>query len=551
MILSRRSWVIGGLILSPVLVYVVLGGYALWSSGLTFWAWALLPVCWLVAWLVGRLWPPPIPESLEPMQSGAHWTDRDRAAFEIVRTRQQGVAQWTPAQLIDPHFYIEQVKSLAMELAAHYYPQASDPYSSLKVTEVLSAMHLAVEDLEELVTETLPVAQWLTIGQWQALGQTPKWYQRVQDSVWLSSIIYNPVNLLRYFTSKATVEPLGEQVQQELLVRLYLRFISQVGFYLIEMNSGRLRGGTQRYRRYFGRGRSSPATGSPATGSPVVGVDPKESVESAERSEPAPVLAPVQIALVGQVSSGKSSVVNALMGDNQAASDVLPTTREVRRYAITLGDRSSADRSERGATSAKAAGPPGVSVVLLDTPGYGEAGASHEQRRQIEAAVTSADAVLLILSANTAARKPDKQLLQQLEDFYLARPDLKFPPVIGVLTHVDLLKPSQIWEPPYDWQQPTDTKGRQIREALQYVAEVLGSRVRVVVPVCSCDQPARQWGIQEALIPALANLLTDAQATSLLRMFESELQTTHWRKLLHDVKQTGWTLIEYWRNRQT
>jgi len=554
MILSRRSWVIGGLMLSPVLVYVVLGGYALWSSGLTFWAWALLPVCWLVAWLVGRLWPPPIPETLEPLQSGAHWTDRDRAAFEIVRARQELVSQWTPAQLIDPHFYIEQVKLLAMELAAHYYPQASDPYSSLKVTEVLSALHLAVEDLEELVTETLPVAQWLTIGQWQALGQTPKWYQRVQDSVWLSSIVYNPVNLLRYFTSKATVEPLGEQVQQELLVRLYLRFISQVGYYLIEMNSGRLRGGTQRYRRYFGKaqplsavGAHPEASGPPAAPRPAASNAAADPAARNDAPENSPAWATVQIALVGQVSSGKSSLVNALLGDNQAASDVLPTTREVQRYAITLGGLPPAAR-----TSGAAAPPPAsdrVSVVLLDTPGYGEAGASLEQRRQIEAAVTSADAVLLILSANTAARKPDQQLLQQLEDYYHARPDLKFPPVIGVLTHVDLLKPSQIWAPPYDWQQPTDTKGRQIREALQYVAEVLGPRVRVVVPVCSADQPARQWGIQEALVPALANLLSDAQATSLLRMFESEMQSTKWRKLLQDVKQTGWTLFEYWRNR--
>jgi predicted GTPase len=533
MILSRRSWVIGGLIFTPVLVYVGLGGYALWSSGLTFWAWALLPLCWLAAWSVGRLWPPPTVETLESAQPGSHWTDRDRAALEIVRRRQLTVPEYSPAQLIDPHFYIEQVKSLAMELAAHYFPNAQDPYSSLKVTEVLSAVHLAVEDLEELTTERLPVAQWLTIGQWQSIGHTPKWYNRVQESVWLSSMVYNPLNVLRYFTSKATVEPLGQQLQQELLIRLYMKFIYQVGFYLIEMNSGRLRGGTGKYRQYFGHRRSETlgqepvseakvATATLAT-SPIV-----ESRDTNQPVEPAPSEA-VRIVLVGQVSSGKSSLINALLGNHQAECDVLPKTREVRRYAIEMKH---------------AAGP----VELLDTPGYGEAGASVEQRQQIETAVTQADAVLLVMSANTAARKPDQRLLEQLEAFFVAHPDLKFPPMIGVLTHVDLLKPAMVWAPPYNWRQPQDPKGQQIQAALNYVHSVVGSRVSVVIPVCTSADPNRQWGVTEHVLPALTAILRDAQSTSLLRLFQESLRGT-WRQTLGDLKQTGLALFQYWRSR--
>lgn len=533
MILSHRSWVIGGLIFSPVLVYVALGGYALWASGLTFWAWALLPCCWLVAWAVGRLWPLPTVETLELAEPGSHWTDRDRAALDIVRQRQLSVAQYAPEQLIDPHFYIEQVKSLAMELAAHYYPTAQDPYSSLKVTEVLSAVHLAVEDLEELTTERLPVAQWLTIGQWQALGHTPKWYTRVQESVWLSSMVFNPLNVLRYFTSKATVQPLGQQLQQELLIRLYMKFIFQVGFYLIEMNSGRLRGGTLKYRQYFGRGRSETLNSNPAAG-------PSESTSAAapgKAPEPEvvkPELGPppseaVRIVLVGQVSSGKSSLINVLLGTHEAACDVLPTTRDVQRYAIALSNT-------RG------------QVELLDTPGYGEAGASREQQQQIEQAVTQADAVLLVMSANTAARKPDQLLLEQLETFYQNHPDLKFPPMIGVLTHVDMLKPTMIWNPPYDWRSPHDAKGRQIQAALNYVSSVVGDRVNMVIPVCSTQDPARQWGVTDQLLPALSHILRDAQSTSLLRLFQESLQGTWWQTL-QELKQTGLSLFQYWRNR--
>ncbi|MDP1561238.1 MAG: dynamin family protein [Pirellulaceae bacterium] len=533
MILSRRSWVMGGLILSPILVYVILGGYALWTSGLTFWAWALLPLCWLVAWLVGRLWSPPTAETLESVEPGSHWTDRDRAALEIVRRRQLTVPDHTPEQLIDPHFYIEQVKSLAMELAAHYFPAAQDPYSSLKVTEVLSAVHLAVEDLEELTTEKLPVAQWLTIGQWQALGHTPKWYNRVQESVWLSSMVYNPLNVLRYFTSKATIEPLGQQLQQELIVRLYMKFIYRVGFYLIEMNSGRLRGGTLKYRQFFGRGRSdSLGQDSPlgATELDSATAIAKSNRASESNSDPKPTPSEaVRIVLVGQVSSGKSSLINALLGTHHAECDVLPTTRDVRRYAIPL---------------ANATGP----VVLLDTPGYGEAGASHEQQQQIETAVTQADAVLLVMSANTAARKSDQLLLEQIEGYCLEHPDLRFPPIIGVLTHVDLLKPAMVWQPPYNWREPKDAKGRQIQAALNYVHSVVGKRVSLVIPVCTSGEPARQWGVTEHVLPALATILRDAQSTSLLRLFQESLRGT-WRQTLSELKQTGVALFQYWRSR--
>ncbi|MBL8890417.1 MAG: GTPase domain-containing protein [Planctomycetaceae bacterium] len=533
MILSHRSWVIGGLIFLPVLVYVALGGYALWTSGLTFWAWAMLPFCWLVAWTVGRLWPLPTVATLELAEPGSHWTDRDRLALEIVRQRQLAVPQFSPDQLTDPHFYIEQVKSLAMELAAHYYPNAQDPYSSLKVTEVLSAVHLAVEDLEELTTERLPVAQWLTIGQWQALGQTPKWYTRVQESVWLSSIVYNPLNLLRYFTSKATVEPLGQQLQQELLIRLYMKFVFQVGFYLIEMNSGRLRGGTLKYRQYFGRQRSatfgsSPA-GSPAEPSDDTTIEKPRPPDSPKSELGQPLCEAVRIVLVGQVSSGKSSLINALLGTHEAACDVLPTTRDVQRYAINLSNT-------RGR------------VELLDTPGYGEAGASREQQQQIEQAATQADAILLVMSANTSARKPDQLLLEQLEAFYKHHPDLKFPPMIGVLTHVDLLKPAMIWNPPYDWRTPHDLKGRQIQAALNYVSSIVGKRVSMIIPVCSAKDPARRWGVTEQLLPALSHILRDAQSTSLLRLFQESLQGT-WKQTLQELKQTGLSLVQYWRNR--
>ena len=113
------------------------------------------------------------------------------------------------------------------------------------------------------------------------------------------------------------------------------------------MNSGRLRGGADAYRAAFGdRERTHQLA------------DAKRSGDFSE----SPL---ITIALVGQVSSGKSSLINRLTGDVQAAVDVLPETREIQRFQYALGE-------------------PPVEMTLLDTPGYGESGASKEQIRMIQ-----------------------------------------------------------------------------------------------------------------------------------------------------------------------
>lgn len=545
MILSTRSQVIGALLVLPILCYLALGGYAMWTSGLFVWSWVFLPLSWLAAWLVGRFWKPTDLAEREPIQAAGHWTKRDQAAAEIIRQRQQRVHELTPAQLTDPHFYVEQVKGLAMELAAHYHPQTTDPYSSLKVPEVMAAVRLAVDDLESLAIHAIPGSQWLTIGQWKALQDAPKWIRRVQDSVWFASILLNPANIARYYVSKATVEPLSGQIQTEILSTIYLRFIRQVGFYLIEMNSGRLRGGADVYRQRFG---NRPASWSGFGNDPIGSAESHASVEGQAASSTYTDAAysaskntrgdaagqtrsipseNVTIALVGQVSSGKSSLVNALLGNQVAASDILPTTTHLQRYQLSINAS-------------------GGAVELLDTPGYGEAGASAGQIKQITLGLQQADAVLLILAANSPAKKADVNTLQQVQRFYQINPQLKQAPVIAVLTHVDLLSPVMQWQPPYQWKDPQNDKAKSIHAAVEYAYEIFEDQVKMVVPACTDPRPDRQWGIVEEVMPALSSVLSDAQSAAILRAFEQELDRDKWWRLFDQVKQSGMILGRYW-----
>ena len=206
--ISRRSLVLWILITVPVVVYAVLAGYSLWATGLLRQIWWLGPGCWVLAWGVAKIWKT---AHATPEQHGVeipgHWTPRDQKAAEIVREFQQKVSQFTPAQLTDPAFYQSQIQALGVALARHYHPGASDPFTSLTVPEVLAALRLAVDDTEQWLLTSVPGSRLLTIRQWQMLQSAPTWYRRIQNATWVASMLMNPVNIARFWSSRLTADP--------------------------------------------------------------------------------------------------------------------------------------------------------------------------------------------------------------------------------------------------------------------------------------------------------------------------------------------------------
>ena len=512
--ISRRSIIVGLLILLPVAVYVILGGVALWKTGLFKWVWWLAPACWVLAWCLAtfkRQRSRASPQSELPIPP--HWTPRDQEAAAIVRDYQKKVEQLAPEQFIDLRHYQAEIVSLATALARHYHPKATDPLSSLTVPEILAAARLAVDDMEHWTLTALPGSRLLTVRQWRMLQSAPTWIRRIQYATWAASILLNPLNVAQFFVSKLTVDPVTAALQTEFLSALYLRFFQLLGFYLIEMNSGRLRAGADAYRRAFpsaAGGSAGEAPGRPASRSAVARVEPQ----------------PLTVALVGQVSAGKSSLINALTGSHQAAVDILPETRAVERYRFALGES--------------------AAVTLLDTPGYGEIGATADQLRQIQAALRDANVVLLVMDAHSPAREADRRTVRDLGTWYRSQPQLKPPPMLGVLTHVDLLRPTLEWSPPYDWREPSRPKERSIHDAVGYARELFADSLVGVAPVCTDARPERAWGILEEVIPALTLIVSDAQSGALLRAFESDLDEGRLKTLLKQVQRCGSDLLRCW-----
>jgi len=502
-----RWLVILALYAVPVAAFFAVGVVTVWRSGRFGWVWWLAPLCWVAAYALTRAWraglAPPAAAEFTPPE---HWTQRDREAWQAVEAKQGQVASIAADQLTDPHFYLQSAMDLALAVARRYHPKAQDPVGSLTVLDLLAAAQLAIEDSEVWCRQSVPASHLLTVDQWRMLGHAPAWFSTASNLTWAASVLMNPLNFGRYLISKFTTESATRQLREHALGWFYVIFIRHAGFYLIEMNSGRLRGGAARYRRLQARlAQVGPAS---AAGPEPCGED--AGTVSGPEAGPATdgEALEVRIALVGQVKAGKSSLINALLGRQQAAVGVLPQTKQVQQYELQVA-ASGESRGDR--------------LVLLDTAGYADHGATPEQIREMQEALRTADLVLLVMDATSPARRADVRLLGELTTWRETQLHLKSPPVLGVLTHIDQLRPPLEWSPPYDWQTPARPKEHSIAGAVAYTREQFGAQLADVIPVCSDVARQRAWGPYESLLPAMLQGLGEARACALLRALHAEL----------------------------
>jgi predicted GTPase len=234
----------------------------------------------------------------------------------------------------------------------------------------------------------------------------------------------------------------------------------------------------------------------------------------------------VRIAIVGQVKSGKSSLINALLGERQARTDVLPATQTVTRHRWC---------PQGGSTD----------VVLLDTPGYGDAELTEQQLGELYQAFQQADVVLLTLKATHPARKPDVTLLKVMSQRFAAEPRYRPPAVVGVLTHIDGLSPVMEWSPPYDWSNPQRPKEHSLHEALVWNQQQFETALQTIIPVCLDETVAGGvYGVQEWLVPTLCTTLDDAHARALLRGLHDGIADRRLQELLMQCRTAAGQLLD-------
>ena len=237
-------------------------------------------------------------------------------------------------------------------------------------------------------------------------------------------------------------------------------------------------------------------------------------VSRADLKAAAVLAEPLRIMVAGQVSAGKSSVINALGGEMQAAVDPLPTTSRFVPYSLTRSGLQAA--------------------LLIDSPGLEPDPGRIEDLVQRSMAC---DLILWVAVANSADRALDLRAIDAFRAKFVGQSNRRQPPLLLVLTNIDRLRPFQEWSPPYDLRPATSPKAQSIVSVITAATADLRFDAGDVIPV-SLNPSAPTYNI-DALWSQIVAVLPDAKRSQLLRNIQDLKSDRRWSRLLSQTMNAG------------
>ena len=488
---GRARWLIVGVgLMLPLLSLVPLGSLWLWQNGyLLVWGGAAL-VSTLLFYAGARWLLPDVPAHAAAARAEAGegdpgWTPAETKAWEQV----QAIVKQTVPETLDSREAVLALGRHTIEtVATALHPDRKDPLWQFTAPEALALAERVSGRLRTLIGESIPLGDRLTIAQ---LMQLYRWRGAVKAAetawdVWRTLRVLNPASALASEVRERLSKAMMQWGKEHLTRRIVQLYIEEVGRAAIDLYAGRL-----------------------VLVGAMTGVSKADSAVAGERE-----IEPLRILIAGQTSAGKSSLVNALAAEVQAAADALPTTQTFTPYIL----------AREGFPAA----------VVIDSPGVGEdAGA----REALAEQAGSADLVLWVVAATRAAREADRAGLQALRQWFAARPNRRMPPVVCVLTHIDRLRPFQEWSPPYDLNAGGEGKAGSIRAAVEAVAGDLALAEEGVVPV-ALGEPGRGYNV-DVLWARIDDELPQARRAQLVRTLRDAAGRWDWQRLWKQAKSGG------------
>ena len=472
----------------PLLALVPFGWLWLWQQGWMLYWFAGALVISLAAfgvrtWLLRRF----RKEMEEAEQAHANagelaGSPREQAARDAVETLSREV---NPQRITS----YNELTSLGVEtievVARHMHPGVDDPVWSFTVPEALTLLERVSQRLRPLVVENVPLGDRLTVGQ---VIRLYKWRGVIDVAntaydIWRVIRLMNPIAAATQEIRERLSRTMYEGLREELARRLASAYVREVGRAAIDLYSGRL------------------------------AVPAAEDGAFDMASDTVDATAPLRILIAGKSGSGKSSLVNALAQEVQAATDALPQTRTYTGYEVQREGM-----------------PP---VVLIDTPGLQRA----EDHHVLVEKAAECDLVIWVASADRPDRELDRAAIEAIRAYFVAHPDRPAPPILVVLTNIDRLRPFQEWKPPYNVAEPDGVKAHSIRDAIDAAATDLGRPKDGIVPVCL--SPDRGVYNVDLVWAELTQALPEAKRAQLLRRIASAKRGVDWRKLLSQATGAG------------
>jgi predicted GTPase len=461
------------------------------------------------------------------------WPDSGRQAWEEVDKIARRV-QDEDLPLDQPQRLWAVVREVLDVVARQYHPKSKRAALEIPVPNVLRIVELVARDLREAFAEQVPGAHILTLHDFSRLRRLAAWAGQLYFVYKVAVFGFSPLaGLLRELRDAASGRLAGDSGSE--IKRWAVGFcVRKTGYYAIQLYSGHLALDDLQREKY-----QTPQS--------------RGDAQAAEAQQDRLDEEPLRILVLGQVKSGKSSLVNALFGEVRAAVDVVPRTRQVEPYVLAAeGDSpifaaNTAISKEQAHSAAKIGTVPrerSPRAIVLDTAGYDTRQDPQAVFDPLREAILTADLLLLACSAGSAARSADRRLLDEIRGFYQREPDRIAPPLVVALTHVDQLRPRTEWNPPYNLLQPGGEKARQIADAVLAVAEDLALAAdQLVIPVCL--RPDALYNVEEGLAPAILESVPEAQRVKYLRCLRQHHKDQYWRRLWRQGIHSGRVLLRF------
>jgi predicted GTPase len=498
----RRWWValIAGLLLAvPLLTVLVSGVVWLLERDWFLWWFGAAAAGTVVAWFALRARHAPFrqavgapAEALSEPDPG--WPPHELAAWEEVRRLS---AEADPAILGSRAALLAAAERTIDAVAKHYHPSVAEPALEFTLPELLLLTERVSARLRHLLLQQVPYSHRIKVRHvLRAWGYQPVLAKAFRHGRTLYGVLrvvraVSPLGALTAEVRDYVVNDLYRNLESHVRAKLARMWIEEVGRAAIELYSGRLR-------------------------VDVAGLAGLAAAERLDGTAAEAVLpGPLRLLVAGRTKAGKSTLVNALLGEFRAGVDVLPATVEFEGY----------EHKHEGAPDA----------WLIDCPGVeDEAGEADLAKRAL-----ACDLILWVTAAHRPARAGDRHALDELRQRFAAEPRRKMPPLIVVASHIDRLSPAREWSPPYNIAEPRSPKEHSIRGALDAIAADLDVPLDAVVPTrLDGSEPYNL----DVLRLRLAAQFDEAHRARWVRIQRDAAEHKDWRKTWRQCVAAGRTM---------
>ena len=523
-------WYVVAVAIVPLLTLLVLGLIHLWEN-----QWLIMvSIIWLAATVAGYLLfrflgrKTPLDEKAvivdtttlpTQLEKRTDWTETD------VRIWNDTVAQIDELLATRPEW--QQLPEVGMELlagiSANYTMQGRPSSNALakltsagskaaygfSVPEILLVFAETSRRYRQLLLTHVPLAEKIDVSSMLSIYKRQhqirtgaNWLYRIRRTARLINPLAALMAELRDQLTDRLFSHMSEKVQHD-LKRLLLQELAQVS---MDLYSGRLKSSSEELKRYQSQ-------------------DYLDDMNSL-----ADPVEPLRVVIIGQVSTGKSSLINALKSQLEAQTDVLPTTDRTTVHTLRWDSSKSAHETtpEEPQDSEQI-------LHLVDTVGLVDEQASIESCLEI---ARNADLLVWLVRATQPARGPDSTLYEAFIDSFRQAPSRRQPPLLLLMTHIDKLSPKAVWDPPYDLNSDSP-KAQNIKLALESAIRQIGFQDDIAtIPVCLASS-REPYNLDAVLAQIMASQEQAVQSQLARRRSELHGRKGSWQERWEQASRLG------------